>query len=186
MATTVLRHRFTTADYHKMGEAGILDEDDRVELIEGELVDMTPVGRRHMACADRLAELFIRGLGEKAIVRVQGAIRLSEHSEPQPDLILLRRRPDFYAEVDARPEDVWLIVEVADTSLPYERGVKAPLYARSGIPEFWLVDLTGRSISLFRDPGPDGYRTVLVVQGSEPLTVQAFPELPLTGDQILG
>ena len=186
MAIPLIRHRFTAADYHKMAEAGILHEDDRVELIEGELVDMTPIGRRHLACVDRLAELFIRGLGEKAIVRVQGAIRLSEHSEPQPDLILLRRRPDFYADADARPEDVWLIVEVADTSLPYDRGVKAPLYARSGIPEFWLVDLTGRSISLFRDPGPDGYRTVLVARGNEPLSVQAFPELPLTADQILG
>src|SRR5713101_947248 len=99
----VARRAFSTADYHRMAEAGILGEDDRVELIEGEIVDMTPIGRRHQARVDRLTDLFTESLGKKVIVRVQGSIRLSEHSEPQPDLLLLRRRADFYADADAGP-----------------------------------------------------------------------------------
>src|SRR5262249_48453126 len=160
MAIPTIKHRFTVADYHRMAEAGILDEDDRVELIEGEIVDMTPIGRRHQARVDHLAELFFRGLAEKVIIRVQGSIRLSDLSEPEPDLVLLRRRADFYADADAGPADVLLIVEVADTSLPHDRDVKVPLYARAGIPEVWLVDLNGESVGVHREPGPQGYREV--------------------------
>ena len=186
MAIPAIRHRFTVVDYHKMAEAGILGEDDRVELIEGEIVDMTPISRRHQACVDRLNELFVRGLGEQVIVRVQGSIRLNDRSEPQPDLVLLRRRADFYRDTDAAPEDVLLIIEVADTSLPYDQGIKAPLYARAGIPELWLVDLNGPSITVHREPGPAGYRSVSVVRNDDRLSPQAFPEFILTADQILG
>lgn len=186
MALLATRHRFTVVDYHKMAEAGILGEDDRVELIEGEIVDMTPIGRRHLACVDRLAELLGEGLRRKVIVRVQGSIRLSELSEPQPDLALLRRRSDFYAAAEAGPQDVLLIIEVADTSFLHDRDVKVPLYAQAAIPEVWLVDLNGDSIAVHRDPGPDGYHTVFVVRGKDRLSPQAFPELVLTADQMLG
>jgi Uma2 family endonuclease len=186
MAIPAIKHRFTVADYHRMAEAGILGEDDRVELIEGEIVDMTPIGRRHQAGVDHLTELFIQGLSGKVIVRVQGSIRLSELSEPEPDLVLLRRRADFYANVDAGPDDVLLVVEVADTSLPYDRDVKVPLYARAGIPEVWLVDLNGASVIVHRDPGPQGYREVITARGTERLSPQAFPDFALTPSQILG
>jgi Uma2 family endonuclease len=186
MAIPATPHRFTVADYHKMAEAGILAEDDRVELIQGEVMEMAPIGRRHLACVDRLNGLVTRRLGDHVIVRVQGALRLSQHLEPQPDVVLLRVRPDFYATADAGPEDVLLIIEVADTSLQYDRDVKVPLYAQAGIPEVWLVDLNGASITVHREPGPEGYRSVRVVRGDDRLNPEAFPEFVLTADQIFG
>jgi Uma2 family endonuclease len=181
MALPLPRHRFTVADYHQMATAGILAEDDRVELIEGEIVDMAPIGGPHIGGVNRLNRLFTRGL-EQAIVQVQNPIRLDEHSEPQPDLSLLRPEARVYP---AEPRDVLLVVEVAETSLRYDRQVKIPLYARAAIPEVWLVDLTTRTIYVHRDPTPDGYRTVLTVRGDEPLSPQAFPDFTLTADQIL-
>ncbi len=135
------RYRFTVEDYHKMAEVDILGEDDRVELIDGEIIEMAPIGRLHAVCVVRLTDLFGETLRRRAIVWAQNPIGLGERSEPQPDLALLRWRPNFYADADPRPEDVLLIIEVADTSLAYDRDIKVPLYARAGIPEVWLVDL---------------------------------------------
>lgn len=185
METLIARHPFTVTDYHKMAEAGILYEDDRVELIEGEIVDMSPIGRKHLAQVDHLNVLFVRGLSDKAIVRVQGSVRLSIRTEPQPDLVLLRWRADFYKNADAAPEDVLLVVEVADSSLAYDRDVKASLYARSGIPEFWLIDLNGESIGVYRGPGPDGFREMFTVRGDDRLSPRAFPEFALSANEIL-
>src|SRR5262245_60762383 len=124
MAIAPIRHLFTVADYHRMVEAGILDEDDRVELIEGEIVDMAPIGRKHQARVDHLVELFVQRVAGRAIVRSQGSIRLNERSEPEPDVVLLRWREDYYADADAGPADVLLVVEVADSSLVHDRDVK--------------------------------------------------------------
>lgn len=179
-------HRFTVSDYHKMAEAGILSEDDRVELIEGEIIEMPPIGPPRVGCVNRLTELFIQGLPGRVIVQAQAPVRLSERSEPQPDLALLRRQDDFYATMHARPEDVCLIVEVADTSLAYDREVKVPLYARASIPEVWLVDLNGRRVTVYREPRPNGYANVTMVRGREHLFPQAFPDFTLTADEILG
>jgi Uma2 family endonuclease len=181
-----VKHRFTVENYHRMAQTGILREDSRVELIEGEIVDMSPIGRKHQACVDRLATRLIRGLGDKAIIRVQGGVRLSKFSEPQPDLALLRWRDDFYAGADAGPEDVLLIVEVAETTLSYDRRQKVPLYARVGITEVWLVDLSGESLTVCKEPITGGYRTVFDVQGDARLSPQAFPEFVLTADQVVG
>jgi Uma2 family endonuclease len=186
MAIPVTRHRFTVAEYHRMAEVGILAEDDRVELIRGEIVDMTPIGRKHQACVDRLTRLVVRGLGEKVIVRVQGPIRLDEHSEPQPDLALLRDCPDFYATTDAAPEDVLLVVEVADTSAQHDREVKVPLYAQAGIPEVWLVNLMEDAITVYREPESQRYRTSFTIKGHDRLSPRSFPDFVLTADQILG
>ena len=180
------RHRFTVADYYRMAEAGILHEDDRVELIEGEILDMEPISPRHASCVTRLTALFLRGLDEKAIVPAQNPLRLNQYSEPQPDLSLLRWRADFYATAHSTPEDALLVAEVADTSLGYDRDIKAPLYARSGIPEVWLVDLTHKSISIYRGPGPDAYGNSFEVRGTAPLSPQAFPDFALTPDQVFG
>ena len=186
MAVQQTRYRFTTTDYHRMAEAGILGEDDRVELIEGEILEMSPIGRQHLACVDRLTRIFVRNLGDAAIVRVQGSIVLSERSEPQPDLVLLRPRDDFYATADATAEAVFLIVEVADSSEAYDRQTKAPLYARNGIPELWIADLTRDCITVYRDPRRDGYATSRVLRRGESISPIAFPDLTIAVDDILG
>jgi len=186
MAITVARRRFSVAEYHRMAEAGILAYKERVELIEGEIVHMTPIGRRHMACVDRFTRFFVQGLGDRAIVRVQGSLRLDDRSEPEPDLAILRPRADFYAESDAGPADALLLVEVADTSEHYDRQVKVPLYARAGIPEVWLVDLTAATVTAYRRPDTTGYAEAIVVSGTDELSPLAFPELTLTAGSILG
>jgi Uma2 family endonuclease len=186
VAVSVTRHRFSVDDYYRMAEAGILRYKERVELIEGEIVDMAPVGRRHAACVDRLNDLFARGLGDRAIVRVQGPLRLHHRSEPQPDLVVLRRRADFYARRDARPEDAFLVIEVADTTERYDRLVKVPMYARAGIPEVWLVDLTAMRITAYREPSADGYAQAIVATGEDELSPLAFPDFVVSAARILG
>jgi len=186
VAVQLSRRLFTVAEYHRMGEAGILAEDDRVELIEGEIVEMTPIGSRHAACVDRLNRLFSRHAGEGVIVRVQSPIRLGEHSEPQPDLALLHSRPDFYAGAHPGPQDVLLVVEVAETPAAYDRAVKVPLYARSGVPEVWLVDLAGARVEVYRRPAPQGYQEVQAVRRGEALAPLTLPELGLAVDDVLG
>jgi len=177
----VVRHRFTVDDYHRMAEAGILAEDDRVELIEGEIVEMSPVGRRRHACLDKMTALLAGRLAGRAIVRIQGPVRLSQFSEPQPDLLLLRPRADYYASVDAGPDDVLLLIEVADASLAYDREVKAPLYARAGLAEYWILDLQSDRLLVFRDPDPGAgrYRCVDCLARDERIAPLAFPDLEI-------
>ncbi len=134
MTPRLLRRPFTVAEYHRMAEAGVLGEDDRVELLEGEIVQMTPIGSRHAACVARLTHLFVDRLQGRAQVNVQNPVHLSERSEPQPDLALLRPRPDFYARAHPGPADVLLLVEVAETSSDVDWTVKIPLYAGAGVP----------------------------------------------------
>ena len=140
-----------------MARAGILSEDDRAELIEGEILVRSPVGSRHAACVDILAELLIRAVDQRTAIRVQSPIGLGESTEPQPDVCVLHRREDAYSESLPRPDDVLLVIEVSDTSLDFDRRVKARLYARHGIRQFWLVDLAGRTVEAHGGPGPDGY-----------------------------
>lgn len=139
----ITRRRFTVDEYHRMAEAGILGEDDRVELLDGEIVEMTPIGPRHAGGVNRLTRLFTTRLGARAIVTVQNPVVLGVRWEPQPDLAILRPRPDFYSTAHARPEDILLIVEVAETSGEADRRVKVPGYAAAGVPETWRVDLPG-------------------------------------------
>jgi Uma2 family endonuclease len=185
MTVQLRRRLFTVAEYHKMAEAGILSEDDRVELIEGEIVAMSPIGSRHAACVARLTAVFSRA-GRHAIVWVQNPIRLAEHSEPQPDLALLRPRADFYAEAHPGSEDVLLVVEVAETSAAYDREVKVPLYARYGIPEVWVVDPAGDSVEVYRHPSPQGYQDVQTLRRRESVAPLLLPEICLAVDVILG
>ena len=186
MRVQVQRRLFTVEEYHRMAEAGILSEDDRVELIEGELVTMSPIGSRHAGVVDRLNHLFSRRTGEGIIVRVQNPLRLSPHSEPQPDVALLRYRPDFYASAHPGPEDVLLVVEVAETSADYDRSVKIPLYARHGIPEAWLVDLLEERIEIYRHPTPQGYQDLHIAHRGETVRPTTLPDLELSVDDILG
>jgi Uma2 family endonuclease len=186
MAVQILRRLFSVEDYYLMAKAGILKEDDRVELIEGEIVEMAPIGSRHAACLDRMTRLFSERVGRQAIVRVQSPVRLGEHSEPQPDIALLRPRDDFYATAHPGPADVLLLIEVADTSIEYDREVKVSLYAQAGIGEVWLVDLVGESIEVYQSPGSAGYQEIRVVRHEERLAPKALPELELSASGILG
>ena len=179
-------YRFTRVDYHRMVDAGILHEDSPVELIEGEILEMSPIGRRHRAGVDRLTRLFTGALGDRAIVRVQSSVVLGVRNEPEPDVVLLRPRADFYADADETPDDVLLIVEVADSSLEYDLRTKAPMYARYGVPELWIVDLNHDQVLLFRDPTPHGYTTTRVIRRGESLSPRAFPSLVISVDAILG
>jgi Uma2 family endonuclease len=186
MAVQLTHYRFTRAEYHRMAETGILSEDSPVELIEGEILEMSPIGRRHRACVDRTAEILFEGVGGGAIIRVQSSVVLGERTEPEPDLVLLRRRADFYADADETPEDVLLIVEVADSSEVYDLRTKAPLYARYGIPELWVANLNRDHVVVFQDPTPQGYATTRVARRGESISPLAFPDLKIAVDAILG
>jgi Uma2 family endonuclease len=154
------RHRLTTTDYHRMGETGILHPDARVELIGGEIIDMAPIGSRHAATVERVADLLRRLAGAAMMVRTQQPVAIDEHSEPQPDIAVVRSRADFYASAHPRPSDIALIIEVSDSSSRYDRDVKMPLYARHGIREAWLVDLAQREIVRYADPAGGAYLRV--------------------------
>jgi Uma2 family endonuclease len=180
MAIAIPRHRFTVDEYHTIGATGALGYDQRMELIEGEIVDMPPIGRKHAACVDELTDLFARGLAGRARIRVQGPLRLNDRAEPQPDLVVLRPRADSYREADAGPADALLVIEVADTTVDYDQRVKVPLYAEAGIPEVWVADVNAESVTVYRQPGPQGYAQVLVATGDDPLSPLAFPDLVVT------
>jgi Uma2 family endonuclease len=186
METELQRRRFTADEYHRMAEAGVLRPDDRVELVDGEIVEMTPIGSRHAACVDRLSELVQRCAEGVGILRVQGPIRLDAHSEPEPDLAVLKRRADFYAAAHPGPADILLVVEVADASLRYDRDIKVGLYARAGIQETWLVDLQNERVDVFTQPTLQGYRTSRQLRRDERLASQALPAASLLVDEILG
>ncbi len=181
--------RFTVAEYYKMAEAGILRPGDRVELLDGEIIQMSPIGPVHAGNVDQIARLFITRLGERAWVRVQNPIRLNNRSEPEPDLAVLRPRPSAgrsYLEVHPVAADVLLVVEVADTSLSYDLGRKARAYARSQIPELWVLDRTGDRLLVHREPGPRGYAAVQILGRGESISPLAFPDLAFTVDELLG
>ena len=156
-------HRLTVDDYYRMAEVGLLSPEARVELIEGGIVDMAPIGSRHAAAVDLLAERFIRAVAGAAVVRIQGPIRLSRSSELQPDLAVLRPRADRYANSHPTAADVLLLVEVSDTTLQFDRDVKSALYARHAIPELWIVDLKHSELQIFREPRREGYADRSVV-----------------------
>jgi Uma2 family endonuclease len=186
MAVDLKRYRFTRSDYHRMAQTGILPPDARVELIDGEIIEMSPIGRRHMAAVDRLTNWFAPRVQGAAIVRVQGSIALGDNGEPEPDVALLRFRDDFYAMAPATEEAALLIVEVADSSEYYDRTTKAPLYARYGIPELWTVDLNRDLITRHLDPALHGYTTTQVFRRGESLSPLAFPNLTVAVNDILG
>jgi len=185
MSVEPRRRLFTVDEYHAMARAGVLGEDDRVELLEGEVVETGPIGSRHNACVARLNRYLSGRAGDNAIVWVQSSIRLNDFAEPEPDAALLRPRDDYYAEAHPRPEDVLLVVEVADTSADYDRERKIPLYARSGVPEVWLVDLEEGRIELYRSPSADGYRELLRPGRDEVLRPVELPELEVAVREVL-
>jgi len=173
------RRRFTREEYGRMVEAGIFKPTDRLELIRGEIIEMPKPGRRHVAFVNNLTRLLVLRLADRAVVSVQNPVVLSEDTEPMPDLAVWRIGPVPYKEREAYREDVLLLIEVADTSLRYDRVTKLQIYAEAGIPEYWIVDCTAESIEVHRTPGPEGYRDVTRVAGEGTVTVAAFPDVAL-------
>ncbi len=186
MAAQVERRRFTVDDYRRMGEAGILTEDDRVELIEGEIVQIGLIGSRHAAAVNRINGLLHREIGNTGVISIQNPIRIDLYGEPQPDVAVLRPREDYYALQHPLPADVLLLFEVAETSLMYDRQVKLPLYARAGIREVWLVDLEEEAIERNTEPAEKGFRRVARAGRGEKLESLAIPSHILEADAVLG
>lgn len=180
------RHRLTVSDYYRMAEVGILAPDARVELIDGEIIDMVPPGSLHAAAVNDLNEFLGRSVTGKAVVCVQNPVRLSEISEPQPDLALLRRRDDRYRQSLPGPADILLVVEVADTSLRFDRETKVALYAVHEIPEVWLIDLRGRRLVRHRAPVQGTYTLVDEPDLSTPLEIAELPGIAVELQVLFG
>lgn len=184
MLVQPVKRRFTVEEYHRMGEAGIFREDDRVELIEGEIVQMSPIGRPHAFTVMMFTNLLVKAVGGRALVSPGNPVRLTRWTEPQPDLMLLRLDAD-YREEFVVPGHVLLVIEVADTSLAYDRGVKLRLYAQAGIPDVWIVDVEHGRVEVYRDPAGETYRTVEVVPRTGRLSPAALPDVAIAVDEIL-
>jgi Uma2 family endonuclease len=150
--------RFTVDEYMAMGRAGILHAEERVELIDGRVVEMSPIGDAHSECVRCTTRVFVQLLGANGVVSPQLPIRIGDQSAPQPDIAILR--PGSYRDRTPTPEDVLLLIEIADTSLAHDRAVKAPLYAAAGVAEYWILDLTTSTLAVYREPAADGYRSL--------------------------
>ncbi|MCA1620844.1 MAG: Uma2 family endonuclease [Acidobacteria bacterium] len=186
MSVQAVKHSFTVAEYRRMVEVGILSEDDRVELIDGEVLEMSPIREPHAACVDVLNEVVQDRLGRSVNVRVQGPIQLDDYSEPQPDIAILKRRDDFYRHAHPRPEDVLIVIEVSDSTLGFDRKVKVPLYARAGIPETWVVNLPDERIEVYSDPAGGAYQTVRAYARGRRLQSHTLASLRLSVSKVLG
>jgi Uma2 family endonuclease len=186
MQIEAIRRPFTVDEYDRMVEVGILGKEDHVELIEGEILEMSPIGSRHEACVDRAAVLLLPPLVGQSIVRVQGSIRLGDYSRPQPDLILLQHRRDYYAPSGAVTRDALLVIEVSDTSIRYDRGPKLRVYARHGVREVWIEDLTTDTLLVFRSPEGATYRTLVTLKSGDSIAPEAFPQLIVSVAALLG
>jgi Uma2 family endonuclease len=171
---TIPRRALTVDEYHKMGEAGVLKENDRVELIEGELIKMAPIGGRHLQLVNIVSHIFHLAVGDKAVVSTQNPILLPPHNEPQPDIVLLA--PELrYRQVVPTLQDILLVIEIADTTLIYDRDTKIPIYARHGIAEAWLLDAENKKTFIFLDPGPQGYRQMKSPKNDETVSPSLLP-----------
>jgi Uma2 family endonuclease len=179
MATEPVAHLFTVAEYEAMGRAGVLPGGARLELLRGEIVEMTPIGSMHASIVNRLTRLLVSGLGDRAVVAVQNPVVLGDLSEPQPDLAVLRPRADFYAAAHPRPGAVLLVIEVADTTGSWDRRVKRPLYAAAGVPEVWIVDVADRVVEVALEPAGDLYQRVVQAGVDTAVAPAAFPDLSI-------
>jgi Uma2 family endonuclease len=183
----IRRHRFDVDQYRRMAEVGILLEDDPVELIEGELIEMSAVGVAHIGTVMALTQLLVVATLGRAMVSVQSPVRLDRYNEPEPDLALLRPRADRYqAGQPPCPADILLLIEVASTSLAYDRRVKLPLYARHDVPEVWIVDLDALAIDVHRHPAGDGYAACWSEARDRVLEVACLPGVHVGLSDVLG
>jgi len=180
------RRRFTVAEYMRMAEVGLLDEDSRIELIRGEIVEMSPINVLHALCVNRLTMLLSAKLTGRVIVSVQNPLQIDEYSIPQPDIALWKLPFENYANRLPGPPDVLLVIEVADSSIQYDRKTKTKLYGAAGITDYWIVNLAERQIEVYREPQTDGYRVTTRYKPGETLSPLAFADVNLGTDEILG
>jgi Uma2 family endonuclease len=180
----VSRHRLSVADYYRLAEIGILGEDDRVELLEGQVINMAPIGPRHALAVDALTDLLSHALLPPARLRVQHPVVLDQGSEPQPDIAVVRRPWRGYPKQHPGPEDVLLLIEVADSSLAFDQGAKRILYARAGICEFWVVDLAADIVHVHRKPAGDGYTVIDKLSKDATLTIEALPGVTIPAEPL--
>jgi Uma2 family endonuclease len=183
---TFTTYRFTVEEYRRMGEASVFSPDVRVELIEGEIVDMSPIGERHAACVGWLNRTLTLLLQHVALVWMQNPVQLDDYSEPEPDVLVLKPRDDFYRHGKPRPEDVLLLIEVSDSTLEYDRQIKVPLYARAGIPEVWIVNLIEERVETFADPSGGAYHTAGTFSRGEEVQSRSLAALRLSVSEIFG
>jgi Uma2 family endonuclease len=185
MAVDLKRRRFTVAEYRQMADVGLIQPDERVELLNGEIVEMSPIGSRHAAASMLLSRAFFETIGRRAWINMANPVETDEYGEPQPDLQLLRPRADAYASATPTAPDTLLVVEISDTSLGKDRRVKLPIYARANIPEVWIENLVDDVIEVHTDPTPEGYQTVRVARRGEMVSPGAFPDVILKVDDLL-
>lgn len=185
MPIELLKRRFDADEFQRMGRAGILREDDRVELINGEIITMTPIGPRHNAAVNRANRALVGAVGNQAIVQVQGSVRLDLSNEPQPDLVLLRPDPDFYASRLPAPDDILLVVEIAESTVDYDSGVKAQLYATAGVREYWLADLTTGTVTRSSAPSGGTYQRRRELKAGESIAPDALPQCAIPVESLL-
>jgi Uma2 family endonuclease len=183
-AFTPTRTRITTNRYQMMVAAGVLTKYDRIELIEGDMLDMAPIGTKHSAITSRLNELFVLAVARSATVVVGGPVNLGDFSEPQPDLMILKRRADFYSGKIPESADVLLLIEVSDSSLSFDQGIKLSLYARYGVAEYWVVDVEGRRVVTYQVPTAKGYARKAEFAAADIVAPQAFPDVRIVVEGI--
>ena len=186
MSVQFQKRYFNVDEYYRMAEVGLLSPDDRVELIEGEIVEMSPIGSTHGGTVKRSSTFLRRELGDAVIVSVQDPIHLNDFSEPQPDIALLRPREDFYTKSHPTSSEVLIVIEVADTSVNYDRNVKLPLYARAGIPEAWLMVLPKDVIEVHSQPENGKYKKVQRLKRGKTLVSSAIPGFRCKVEDLLG
>lgn len=183
--SVLTKHRFTVDEYYRMAETGVLKPDAQVELLDGEIVDMAPIGPFHGGSTKRLIEFFTRLSKGRWIVSAQDPVHLNKHSEPQPDLMLLKPVPDFYTSRHPGPDDVWLLIEVADSSLAYDRANKLPAYGQAGIREVWILNLTEQVLEVHREPHFAGYSSTQVFRRGDKAQTLAFPDVAVKVAELL-
>ncbi len=186
MSAEVETYRFSVEEFNKLGEVGIFDENDRVELLDGEIIVMSPIGSEHAATVLRMGWYFQQRLGEQVLTSTQNPTVIDEFSEPQPDLMLLKLKADFYKRAHPRPDDILLLVEVSDTTLGYDRGPKLRKYAECGVREVWIVNLKKATIEQFCSPSLSEYAISQNYRRGESIALTAFPEVTFQVDELIG
>jgi Uma2 family endonuclease len=186
METEVSKKRFTVDEYHRMGETGIFGPEDRLELIDGEILEMSPIGQRHAGRVARANSLFVRAFGERAVVNPQNPLQLSDWTEPQPDIVILKPRADFYEHLRPTPGDVLLVMEVSDTTLRYDLKIKLAYFAVAAIPEVWIQDVNEDLLHVFREPQASKYSVSTRLNRGRVVSPLAFPEVQFSMDDLFG
>ncbi len=185
-ATSVLKRLFTVKEYYQMFDAGLFANGERVELIRGEIIKMSPIGRRHAACVIRSSDVFTRKLGDRILLSAQNPLALDNTSQPEPDVVLLKRKADCYESGIPQPQDVLLLIEIADSTINSDRELKIPLYAEDGIIEVWLVDINNACIEVYRNPTATGYQDIQKYYRGQNLSISSFLDISIAVDEILG